>query len=104
MFRRERFLRWMGLGHTFGVRVDGTSPRGLWPPDGGRLCRRVVKGKVLRIDRPDGRRVLKFDGAFGPEGCGLPLRGNTYEVSVTGLAVCVICDTISSATYFLVSP
>ena len=24
--------------------------------------------------------------------------------SVTGLAVCVICDTISSATYFLVSP
>ena len=37
----------MGLGHTCGV-------------------------KVLRIDRPDGRRVLKFDGAFGPEGCGLP--------------------------------
>ena len=28
--------------------------------------------KVLRIDRPDGRRVRKFDGAFGPEGCGLP--------------------------------
>ena len=26
--------------------------------------------KVLRIDRPEGRRVLKFDGAFGPEGCG----------------------------------
>ena len=22
--------------------------------------------KVLRIDRPDGRRVLKFDGPFGP--------------------------------------
>ena len=37
-----------------------------------RLCRRVVKEKVLRIDRPDGRRVLKFDGAFGPEGYGLP--------------------------------
>ena len=34
------------------------------------LCRRVVKGKVLRMDRPHGRRVLKFDGAFGPEGCG----------------------------------
>ena len=30
--------------------------------------------------------------------------GNAYKVSVTGLAVCVICDTISSATYFLVSP
>ena len=39
--------------------------------------------RVLRIDRPDGRRVLKFDGAFGPEDCGLPLRGNAYEVSVT---------------------
>ena len=38
----------MGLtGHTFGVRV-------------------------LKMDRPDGRKVLKFDGAFGPEGCGLP--------------------------------
>ena len=33
---------------------------------------RVQRGKVLRIDRPDGRKVLKFDGAFGPEGCGLP--------------------------------
>ena len=39
----------MGLGHTYGV-------------------------KVLKIDRPDGRRVRKFDGAFGPEGCGLPSR------------------------------
>ena len=28
------------------------------------------EGKVLRMDRPRGRRVLKFDGAFGPEGCG----------------------------------
>ena len=33
------------IGHTFGVRV-------------------------LKMDRPDGRRVLKFDGAFGPEGYG----------------------------------
>ena len=31
------------IGHTFGVRVDRASPRGLWPPDGGRLCRRVVE-------------------------------------------------------------
>ena len=35
-----RFLRWTCLGHTFGV-------------------------KVLRIDRPDGRRVRKFDGPSG---------------------------------------
>ncbi len=31
-----------------------------------------------------GRRVLKFDGAFGPEGCGIALTGNAYKVSVTG--------------------
>ena len=53
------------LGHTYGV-------------------------KVLRIDRPDGRRVLKFDGAFGPEGCGIALLGDEYKVSVTGLAFCVV--------------
>ena len=29
-------------GHAFGVRVDGPLARGLWPPDGGRLCTRVV--------------------------------------------------------------
>ena len=66
------------LGHTYGV-------------------------KVLRIDLPDGRRVLKFDGLSG-RGLWYRPQGDEYEVSVTGLAVCIICDTISSATYFLVSP
>ena len=42
--------------------------------------------------------------ALRAEGCGIALSGDEYKVSVTGLAVCVICDTISSATYFLVSP
>ena len=65
---------------------------------------KVQRGRFLRWTGPMGRRVLRFDGAFGPEGCGLPLRGNAYEVSVTDLPFCVICDTISSATYFLVSP
>ena len=46
--------------------------------------------KVLKIDRPDGRRVLKFDGAFGPEGCGIALSGGEYEVSVTDLPFCII--------------
>ena len=55
------------------------------------------------MDRPDGRRVLKFDGLSG-RGLWYRPQGDEYEVSVTGLAVCVICDTISSATYFLVSP
>ena len=46
--------------------------------------------KVLRMDRPDGRRVRKFDGAFGPEGCGIALTGDEYKVSVTGFAFSVI--------------
>ena len=86
-----------------GVRVDGPPARGLWPPFGGGLCKRVVKGKVLKMDGPSAQGFLGLT-AFQAEGCGLPLRGNAYEVSVTGLAVCVICDSISSATYFLVSP
>ena len=49
----------MGLGHTYGV-------------------------KVLRIDRPDGRRVLKFDG-LQAEGCGGGF-ATIFKVSVTGLA------------------
>ena len=61
------------------MRVDGPPARGLWPPDGGGLCRRVVKGKVLRMDRPRGRRVLRFDGAFGPEGCGGALRAMSIK-------------------------
>ena len=39
---------------------------------------KVQRGKVLRIDRPDGRKVLKFDGAFGPEGCGIALRAMRF--------------------------
>ena len=46
--------------------------------------------RVLKMDRPDGRRVLKFDGAFGPEGCGIALTGDEYKVSVTGFAFSVI--------------
>ena len=55
-----------------------------------RLRREGSEGKVLRIDRPDGRRVLKFDGAFGPEGCGIALTGDEYKVSVTGFTFSVI--------------
>ena len=38
-----------------------------------------MHGKVLRIDRPGGRRVLRFDGAFGPEGCGSALRAQIIK-------------------------
>jgi hypothetical protein len=49
----------------------------LWPPDGGRLCRRVVKGKVVKgkvqkvqrvVDCPSGVKVLRIDRPYGPEG------------------------------------
>ena len=86
-----------------GVRVDGPPARGLWPPFGGGLCKRVVKGKVLKMDGPSAQGFLGLT-AFQAEGCGIALSGDKYKVSVTGLAFCVICDTISSATYFLVSP
>ena len=67
---------------------------------------RVQRGKVLRIDRPDGRKVLKFDGAFGPEGCGIALTGDEYKGSVTGLAFYVIWHEKHSANWLaaLASP
>ena len=53
-----------------------------------------------------GRRVLKFDGALGPEGCGLPLCGNDYKVSVTDSPFCVIWHDKHSADWLaaLASP
>ena len=32
------------FGHTCGVRVDGASPRRLWPPVGGGLCSLALRG------------------------------------------------------------
>ena len=65
------------------MRVDGAAPRGLWPPAGGRLYRRVVKEKVLRIDRPAAGGFLSLT-AFQAEGCGIALTGDEHKVSVTG--------------------
>ena len=58
--------------------------------------------RVLKMDRPAAGGFLSLT-AFQAEGCGGGFAA-IFKVSVTGLAVCVICDTISSATYFLVSP
>ena len=41
------------------------------------------------MDRPGGRRVLRFDGAFGPEGCCGGFAADD-KVSVTGLTFSVI--------------
>ena len=48
------------LGHTFDVRV-------------------------LKMDRPDGRKVLKFDGALGPEGCGIARRAMSIKSALRDL-------------------
>ena len=100
------------FGHALsGVRIQRVQRgrlTGLRPEGCGRLtaagCVEGLWKKVLRIDGPFRAQGFLSLTALRAEGCGLPLCGNAYKVSVTGLAVCVICDTISSATYFLVSP
>ena len=52
-----------GLGHACGVRVHRVQK-----------VQRVQRGRFLGLTGPMGRRVPKFDGAFGPEGCGIALR------------------------------
>ena len=49
-----------------GVRVDGPPARGLWPPFGGGLCKRVVKGKVLKMDGPSAQGFLGLTGPLAP--------------------------------------
>ena len=46
-----------GFGHACGVRVQ-----------------KVQRGRFLGLTGPIGRRVLKLDEAFGPEGCSIALR------------------------------
>ena len=60
------------------MRVDGPLARGLWPPDGGGLCRRVVKEKVLKMDGPSAQGFLSLT-AFQAEGCGGALRAQILK-------------------------
>ena len=87
------------------MRVDGAAPRGLWPPAGGGLCKRVVKEKVLRIDRPAAGGFLSLTGPLAPRVADCPL-GNEYKVSVTGLVFYVIWHDRHSADWLaaLASP
>ena len=69
---------------------------GLWPEGYGRLmaagCVEGLRKKVLRIDGPFRAQGFLSLTAFQAEGCGIALSGDEYKVSVTGLAVCIICD------------
>ena len=60
--RRPVSFLLLTIGHTFGVKVH-----------------RVQKGRFLGLTGPMGRRVRKFDGAFGPEGCGGALRAQIIK-------------------------
>ena len=66
------------IGHTCGVRVDGPPARGLWPPFGGGLCKRVVNGKVLKMDGPSAQGFLGLT-AFQAEGCGIARRAMSIK-------------------------
>ncbi len=78
------------LGHAFGVRIDGASPRGLWPPVGGRLC------------------SLRSGGRQRPRRLGWWYRplGDEYKVSVTGFTFSAIWHDRHSADWLaaLASP
>ena len=69
------------------MRVDGAAPRGLWPPVGGRLCRRVVKGKVLKMDGPSAQGFLSLT-AFQADGCG---GGSAADYKKRGAAFAAGC-------------
>ena len=75
-----------------GVRVDGPLARGLWPPNGGRLCSLSLRGQGERFLGLTGLMAGEFLGltALQAEGCGIALTGDEYEVSVTGFTFSVI--------------
>ena len=72
------------------MEVDGASPRGLWPPDGGRLCSLRSGG----------------DSACGAEGGGLPYRAMLIKSALRDLLFCVIGHDKHSADWLaaLASP
>ena len=67
-----------------GVRVDGPPARGLWPPFGGGLCKRVVNGKVLKMDGPSAQGFLSLT-AFQAEGCGIAHRAMSIKSALRDL-------------------
>ena len=75
------------LGRAFGARVDGASPRRLWPPVGGGLCSLALRGQGERFLGLTGLMAGGFLGltALQAEGCGGGFAAD-YKVSVTGFA------------------
>ena len=75
------------FGHTFGVKVDGASPRGLWPPFGGGLCSLALRGQQpYRAEGDDaiGHAFgVRVDGA-SPRGLWPPVGGGLYSLRSGG--------------------
>ena len=65
-----------------------------------RLCRRVVKGKVLKMDGPSAQGFLGLTGPLAPRVADCP-SGNAYEVSVTDLPFCIIRYDKNSADWLV---
>ena len=67
-----------GLGHACGVRVHRVQK-----------VQRVQRGRFLGLTGPMGRKVLRFDGALGPEGCGSGFAADFEEKGRGFAAGCV---------------
>ena len=80
------------------MRVDGPLARGLWPPDGGGLCRRVVKGKVLKMDGPSAQGFLSLTGPLAPRVVVSPLRAMSMKSALRD------CLSVSYLTQYPVPP
>ena len=59
--------------------------RRLKPANAGRLCRRVVKGKVLKIDRPWAGGFKGFRRFKGFRGGGIALRAMSFVIPLRGM-------------------
>ena len=68
------------MGPHCGPGSEGSAGKvdGAFGPEG---CVEGLWKRVLRMDRPEGRRVRKFDGPSG-RGLWIALSGNAYKVSV----------------------
>ena len=82
------------------MRVDGPLARGLWPPNGGRLCSLSLRGQGERFLGLTGLMAGGFLGltALQAEGCGGGFAAD-YKVSVTGFTFSVIWHDKHSADW-----
>ena len=79
VFLRKGMSQWFGKGPLCGPGSEGS--------EGSEGSKGGIR--VLKMDGPSAQGFLSLT-ALRAEGCGLPLCGNAYKVSVTDLPFCVI--------------